>query len=61
MLQRLIRHDRPEVRSADADVDYVADALAGVTLPGAIAQPIGEIGHLVQDGVDLRHDIPAVV
>ena len=31
--QRLVRHHRPEVGAADADVDDVADRLAGVPLP----------------------------
>ena len=31
--QRLVGHHRPEVGAADADVDDVADALAGVALP----------------------------
>ena len=33
MLERLVGHHRPEVGAADADVDDVADALAGVALP----------------------------
>ena len=31
--QRLVGHHRPEVGAADADVDHVADRLAGVALP----------------------------
>src|SRR5258708_39522215 len=61
MLQRLIGHERPEIRSADADVDHVADALARMTLPGAAAESTGEIRHPVQDGMDVGHHIPAVV
>ena len=34
-LQRLVRHLGPEVRTADADVDDVADRLAGVAQPRA--------------------------
>ena len=33
--ERLVGHDRPEIGAADADVDDVADRLAGVALPGA--------------------------
>ena len=58
--QRLVGHDRAEVRAADADVDDVADALAGVALPLAAAHPVGEVGHLVQHRVHFRHDILAV-
>ena len=38
--QRLVGHDRPEVGAADADVDDVADALAGVALPRAAADAV---------------------
>jgi hypothetical protein len=41
--QRLVGHHRPQVRAADADVDDVADALAGVALPLAAADAVGEI------------------
>ncbi len=37
VLQRLVRHHRPEVRAADADVDDVADPLARVARPRAAA------------------------
>ena len=60
VLERLVGHDRPEVGAADADVDDVADALAGVALPLAAADAVGEVGHLVEHGVDLRHDVLAV-
>ena len=45
--QRLVGHARAEVGAADADVDDVADALAGVTGPRARSHPVGEVGHLV--------------
>ena len=60
MLERLVGHHRPQVGAANADVDDVADALAGVALPLAAADAVGEVGHLVEHGVDLRHDILAV-
>ena len=60
MPQGLVGHHRPQVGPADADVDDVADALAGVALPLAAADPVGEVGHLVEHGVDLRHDVFAV-
>ena len=43
MLERLVGHHRPEVGAADADVDDVANALAGVALPFAAADAVGEI------------------
>ena len=48
VLQRFVGHDRAEVGAADADVDDVADALAGVALPLAAADAVGEGGHLVE-------------
>ena len=60
MPQRLVGHHRSEVGAADADVDDVADALAGVALPFAAADAVGEGRHLVEDGVDLGHDVLAV-
>ncbi len=60
MLERLVGHDRAEVGAADADVDDVANALAGVALPRAAAHAVREVGHLVEHGVDLRHDVLAV-
>src|SRR5207249_2567550 len=58
--ERLICHDRPKVGAADADVHNVANALAGVTLPRATADAVGEVGHLIEDGMHLEHDILAV-
>ena len=60
MLECLVGHDRPKVGAADADVDHVADAFAGMAFPLAAADAVGEIGHLVEHGVDLGHDILAV-
>ena len=60
MLECLVGHHRPEVGAADADVDDVANAFAGVALPGAAAHPVGEVRHLVEDGVDLGHHVFAI-
>ena len=60
VLQRLVGHHRPEVGAADADVDDVADALAGVALPRAAADAVGEVGHPVEHRVDVGHDVLAV-
>ena len=60
MLQRFVGHHRPEVGAADADVDDVANALAGVAFPCAAADAVGEIRHLVEHGVDLRHHVLAI-
>ena len=58
--QRAPRHLRSEIGAADADVDDIADALAGMAFPGAGADLIGEGGHPVEDLVHFRHDILAV-
>ena len=57
MFQRLIGHHGAKVGTADADVDNVLDAFAGVALPLAAPHPFGEIGHLAEHGMDLGHDI----
>ncbi len=43
--QRDVSHLRPEIRTSDADVDYVLDALPGVAFPFAAAHAIGELAH----------------
>ena len=60
MPQCLVRHDRPQVGAPDADVDHVADTLAGMPLPLTTADAITEGRHLVEHGVDRGHDIFAV-
>ena len=57
--QRLVGHDRPEIRPADADVDDVADSLAGVAGPGAASNPVAEIAHAIEHAMDVRdHIVP---
>ena len=46
--ERVVGHVRAEVGAADADVDDVADALAGVAGPLPAAHPLGEVGHLAR-------------
>ena len=60
MLQRLVSHHRSEVGAADADVDDVANAFAGVPFPLSAADAVGEIRHPVEHGVNLGHHILAV-
>jgi len=57
MLERLVSHHRSEIRAANADVYHVPNALAGVPLPGAAADAVGQIGHLIEHGVDLGYDV----
>jgi len=58
--QRFGHHHRTEIRAADADVDDVRDRLAGVALPRAAAQPLGERAHRAEHAIDVGHHIPAV-
>jgi hypothetical protein len=60
VLQRLVGHDGSEVRAADADVDHVADALAGVAGPLPAPHALRERRHAVQHPVDVRYDVVAV-
>ena len=57
MLERLVRHHRSEIRAADADIDDVLDPFASLALPRTVANAVGELRHLVEDGVDFGHDI----
>src|SRR5262249_21926005 len=58
--ERFVGHHRAEIRAANADVDDVADALTRMALPFAAPHPVRELGHGVEDGVDLGHDVLAV-
>src|ERR1022692_1140207 len=60
MLERFVSHHRAEVGAADADVDDVANALAGMARPRAAADAVREAGHLVEYGVNFRHDVLAI-
>ena len=40
--QRFVRHHGPEVRAADADIDHIPDAPAGMAFPRPAAHPLGE-------------------
>src|SRR5690348_5108696 len=60
MLQGLIRHHRPEIGAANSDVDDVAYAISGVTLPGATPDTVAEVCHFVEHVVDIGLDILTV-
>ena len=55
--QRLVRHRRTQIRTADTDVDHVPDPPARVARPLTRAHPPGEVGHPVQHRVDPRDDV----
>src|SRR5713101_2037570 len=58
--QRLVRHHRAEVRAADADIDAVANSLAGVTFPFATTDTVRELRHPVEHLMYAGHDVFAV-
>jgi hypothetical protein len=59
-LESLGDHDGSEVRAANADVDNGVDLLAGVALPLARADLVGELLHVLQNAVDLLDHALAV-
>ena len=58
--QRLVRHDRPEIGTADPDVDDVADPFARGSGPCSTADAIGKVTHSVEHAVDVGDDVLAV-
>ena len=56
-LERLVRHDRPEVRSADADIDDVLYRLARVALEFAGAHAGSEVPHPAKHFVHVLDDV----
>ena len=58
--QRLVRHRRPEVGAADADVDHRSDRLAGVASPLSRANLRRERGHPLEHVVHVADDVTAV-
>jgi hypothetical protein len=56
-LQRLANHLRPEIGTADTDVDHIADAFAGVATPLAAPNLLGELAHVLQHLVHARHHV----
>jgi hypothetical protein len=57
MFERLVGHHRPKIGAADADIENVFDAFAGVALPFAAADAIGKFRNLVEHGMNFRHHI----
>jgi hypothetical protein len=60
MPQSFIGHYRAEIGSADADIDNVADALAGVSFPSATTDAVAERRHFIEDGVNVRDHVFAI-
>ena len=60
MPERLVGHHRPEIGTANADVDDAFDGLAGVPFPFAAAYAVAELGHLLEHGMHLGHDVLSI-
>ncbi len=60
MAKRLVGHDRPEIGSADTDVDDVADAFAGCPKPAAFADGSCEGGHAVENLMHQGDNVVAI-
>ncbi len=57
MTQGFVGHHRPQIRSADADVDNIADGLAGVAAPGTGTHLVCKGAHAIQHRMHRRHHI----
>ncbi|OIQ63816.1 hypothetical protein GALL_546420 [mine drainage metagenome] len=55
--QCLINHRRPEVGTADTDIDHIGDAFAAVAPPHALSHLPGKYGHFVDYRAHAGHDI----
>ncbi len=60
VLERFIGHHRAQVGASDADVDHVANALAGMALPLPAANAVGKGGHLIEHRVHAGHHVFAI-
>ena len=58
--ERFVSHHRTEVGAADANINDVADAFAGVAFPFPAAHAVAEGGHFVEHGVNARHYVFAI-
>src|SRR6202035_1890393 len=60
MLERFVGHDRPQVGTANSDVNDVADALASVSFPLPAPDTIRKLSHFVEHGMDLGRYILSI-
>ena len=58
--QGLVGHHWAQIGPADADIDHIADRFAGIAFPVSAAHAVREVSHLVQDGMDQRHDVYSI-
>lgn len=60
LFQSFCRHKRPEVGTADTDIDDICQLLAGMSFKIAVTNIFRELAHLGKNGINLRHNILAV-
>src|SRR5208283_1824771 len=60
VLQRFVRHYRPQAGAADADIDNVTNTLAAVPLPFSASYPVCKIGHPVKHGMHFGNHVLAI-
>ena len=60
MSEGLVGHHWTEIRTTDADVDDIFDALACVAFPLATTDAVGKYGHAVEDFVNFGNDVYAI-
>jgi len=60
MFQRLVGHDRPQVRTPDANVHDGANFFPCVAFPFAASHFIREVGHLVEHGMHMGNHVLAI-
>ncbi len=53
------RHQRPEVRAADTDIDHIAEGFTGQACSASLPKIPGEAEHAFPHPQDPCHDIPA--
>ena len=58
--ERMKGHFRAEIRSADADVDDILDALSGVAFPFSGPHAVRKSRHLIENFMNLRNNINAI-
>src|SRR5262249_26695783 len=58
--KRFVGHYRPQIRTTYADINNIANPLPGVALPDTVSDPVREVGHAVENLVDLRNYVLAI-
>ena len=60
ILKGFVGHNRTQIGAADANVDHLANALAGVSVPFTTSDAVREIRHPIEHGMHFGHDVVAI-